>query len=517
MRPRRRDILTAALFAPALLSHPTRAASQKIIKAVPIGDLKVLDPIWSTAYITRNHAYLVWDTLFALDAQNRPQPQMVDHFEVSADKLTYTFTLRRGLLWHDGAKVTAADCTASIRRWAAKDGMGKALMVNTADLAALDESTFRLRLTQPIGFVIDALAKIDSNVPFMMPERLALTDPNTQITEVIGSGPFSFVKQDWVPGVKVVYEKFAAYVPRDEPPSQAAGGKRVKVDRVEMFYTPDSSTAANALLNNEFDLLENPAPDLIPLLKRSADVSVRVNDPLGYQLFMVLNHSRPPFDNLAVRRAVLMATHQTEFMQGSFGDNTPWRECQGVFGCTTEATPDLGWPAFDLDQAKKLLASSGYDGRPAIIMDPTDNVSLHPGALIAAETLRRLGMAVDLQAMDWSTLTVHRAQKSGWDLFVTNATVTGIANPLLDNYAKQCEDAWYGWPCDRHIADLTRAWSLETDPAERDRIQRDLERAHLEQVTLIPVGQFQGNIAVRKTLTGIIPGPALFYWNIDKA
>jgi peptide/nickel transport system substrate-binding protein len=517
MRSSRRTVLTAALFAPALLSHRTRAAAQKIIKAVPIGDLKVLDPIWSTAYITRNHAYMVWDTLFALDAQNRPQPQMVESYQASADGLTYTFTLRPGLLWHDGGKVTATDCTSSIKRWAAKDGMGKALMAVTADLTALDEKTFRLRLIQPVGFVIDALAKIDSNVPFMMPARLAGTDPNIQVTEMIGSGPFRFNKQAWVPGVKVVYDKFADYVPRDEPASQAAGGKRVMVDRVDLHYTPDSSMAAAALITGEFDLLENPAPDLVPLLKRSAGVTVRANDPLGYQLFMALNHLQPPFDNLAVRQAVLMATRQSEFMQGSFGDNTPWRECPNVFGCTMDATPDLGWPAYDLNKAKALLASSGYDGRPVIVMDPTDQVTLHPGALIAADTLRRLGMTVDLQSMDWSTLTVRRAQKTGWNLFVSNSTVTGIATPLLDNYVKQCENAWYGWPCDRHIADLTRAWGLEPDTAVRDRIQRELERAHLEQVTLIPVGQVKAVIALRNTLTGIIPGPALFYWNIDKA
>jgi len=516
MRLSRRTALGTALFAPALLTRPARSASAKIIKAVPIGDLKVLDPIWSTAYITRNHAYLVWDTLFALDAQNRPQPQMVQAFEISPDNRIYTFTLRPGLLWHDGTKVTAADCTASIRRWAAKDGMGKALIAVTADLSPLDDTTFRLTLTQPVGFVIDALGKIDSNVPFMMPERLARTDPNTQITEAIGSGPFRFNKPEWIPGVKVIYDKFTDYVPRDEPPSQAAGGKRVKVDQVELIYTPDSSTAANALINNEFDLLENPSPDLIPLLRKSADISVKANDPLGYQLFMVLNHLQPPFDNRLARQAVLTATRQSEFMQGSFGDNTPWRECPSVFGCTTDATEALGWPTYDLAKAKALLAQSGYDGRPVVIMDPADNASLHPGALIAADTLRGLGMNVDLQAMDWSTLTVHRAQKTGWNLFVTNATVTGINNPLLDNYAKQCEDAWYGWPCDRRIADLTRAWGLETDPAARERIQRDLERAHLEQVTLIPVGQYQSVIAARKSLTGIIPGPALFYWNIDK-
>ena len=230
-----RLLSVAALAALVACVSSGAALAQKkiVIRSVPIGNLKIVDPIWTTAYITRNHAYMVWDTLFSLDADNKPQPQMVDAWSVSDDKLTYTFTLRDGLKWHDGGAVTAADCVQSLKRWGAKDGMGQALMSYTASLAAVDAKTFKLVLKQPIGFVIDALAKIDSNVPFMMPERIAKTDPNEQITEVIGSGPFRFVAEEWVPGSKVVYEKFKDYVPRKEPPSQAAGGKVVYVDRVE--------------------------------------------------------------------------------------------------------------------------------------------------------------------------------------------------------------------------------------------------------------------------------------------
>ena len=271
-------------------------AQKKTIKSVPIGALRIVDPIWTTAYITRNHAYMVWDTLFALDAKNEAQPQMVDTWNVSANKLTYTFTLRPGLLWHDNTPVKAADCVASIRRWGAKDGMGRALLGFTERLEAIDDRSFRLVLRQPIGFVIDALAKIDSNVPFMMPERIAKTDPNTQITEVIGSGPFRFIREEFVPGVKLVYEKFAGYVPRKEPASQAAGGKVVKVDRVESTYMPDSAVAIAALGNGEVDLLESPANDLIRTVVNNPNVVVRPNDPLGYQLFMVINHLHPPFD-----------------------------------------------------------------------------------------------------------------------------------------------------------------------------------------------------------------------------
>ena len=518
----RRALLAASLVAPALTAGGARAAV--VIRSVPIGDLQVLDPIWTTAYITRNHAYMVWDTLFALDAANKPQPQMVDSYEVSGDGTVYTFRLRPSLEWHDGKLVRAADCVASIRRWGAKDGMGRALMAATNGLSSLDDRTFRLTLNRPIGFVIDALGKIDSNVPFMMPERLAQTDPNTQIKEMIGSGPFRFIADEWVPEVKVVYEKFQGYVPRSEPSSQAAGGKVVKVDRVESLYTPDASTATSGLIAGEFDLLESPAPDLIPLLRKSNGVVAEPNDPLGYQLFMVLNHLLPPFDKLPARQALLMAVKQSDFLLATVGDKEPWRECAAAFGCTASGESEmraLGWPAFDVAKATALFASSGYDGRPVVVMDPADNAVLHAPALVAANTLRAIGAKVDLQSIDWSTLVQRRASKSptdqgGWNVFVTNATVTGISNPLLDNFAGNCEQGWYGWPCNPKAVALKDAWARETDPAKRQVIATELERLILDDVTLIPLGQYRSLIAYRNNLKGIIPGPALFYWNVEK-
>ncbi|WP_270934818.1 ABC transporter substrate-binding protein [Falsiroseomonas oryzae] len=528
MRISRRDVIAATVAAPAILSASgRRAAGQaagKVIRSVPIGDLRALDPIWTTAYITRNHGYLVWDTLFALDAQNRPQPQMVGAYDVSGDGRSWTFTLRRGLMWHDDTPVRAADCVASVRRWGARDGMGRALLGVTEDLSALDDTTFRLRLRQPVGFVLEALGKIDSNVPFMMPERLARTDPNAQVTEVIGSGPFRFLRQEWVPGVKVVYEKFARYVPRDEPPSQAAGGKVVRVDRVESIYTPDAATAASGLMTGEFDLLESPAPDLVDRLQRARGVVVAPNDPLGYQLFMVINHLHPPFDKVEARRALMSAVRQQDFMHATVGDRTPSRECAAIFGCGANEPPQheaLGWPRMAPGQAAEALRAAGYDGRPIVVMDPADNATLHPGALLAADALRRIGANVDLQAMDWSALVQRRASREppargGWNVFVTNATITGISNPLLNTFARHCEEAWFGWPCNPRVGELTRAWTFETDAAARQRILKELERLHVEHVTLIPLGQYRSVIAHRASLRGMLPGPALFYWNLEK-
>jgi peptide/nickel transport system substrate-binding protein len=402
--------------------------------------------------------------------------------------------------------------------------MGRALMSVTEDLTPLDDRTFRLRLRQPVGFVLDALGKIDSNVPFMMPERLARTDPNTQVTEAIGSGPFRFVRQEWVPGVKVVYEKFARYVPRDEAPSQAAGGKVVKVDRVESIYTPDAATAANGLMTGEFDLLESPAPDLVQVLQRASGVTVAPNDPLGYQLFIVLNHLHPPFDKVEARRALMTAVRQSDFMIATAGDRIPWRECAAVFGCDADEPAQhdtLGWPAYDPAKGAEMLRAAGYDGRPIVVMDPADNAVLHPGALLTADALRRIGANVDLQAMDWSALVQKRASKEppargGWNVFVTNATITGISNPLLNTFARHCDEAWFGWPCNPRVGELIRAWTFETDSAARNRILKDLERLHIEHVTLVALGQYRSVIAHRTALRGMLPGPALFYWNLEK-
>lgn len=528
MMLRRRNVLQASVLAPLAVTDRWGSAevqTRTVIRAVPEGDLKVLDPIWTTAYITRNHGYKVWDTLFALDEQNRPQPQMVDTYSVSDDQLIYTFRLRANLLWHDGAPVRATDCVASIRRWGARDAMGRALLAETMDLAAIDDNSFRVVFRQRLGFVLDALAKIDSPVPFMMPERLAKTDPFKQITESIGSGPFRFVAAEWVPGVKAVYERFSGYVPRPEPASQAAGGKIAKVDRIELVYLPDASLAADALIKGEIDILESPAPDLLGLLRRSTNVKVEAINPLGSGLFMVINHRQPPFDRKEARQALLWALDQSDFMNATVGDRNPWRECLAMYGCGTSNESQQGtepMAAHDPAKARTLLTASGYDNRPIVVLDPADSAVLHAAALMTAELLRRIGAKVDVQVMDWSTLVQRRTSinppaEGGWNLFVTGATISSISNPLTNNFARNCEERSITGACEPRIVELTRAWSHETIASQRRQIIDSLQRLLIEDVTYVPLGQFQGVIAHRTSLSGLINAPALFYWNIAQA
>src|SRR5579863_860768 len=313
--------MTAIVLAPAAFAQ----SPSKTIKFIPEADLRSLDPIWTTAYITRNHGYMVYDTLFALDENFKPQPQMVDTWKISDDKLTYTFTLRDKLKFHDGQPVRSADCIASLERWMKRDVLGQQMAEAVGEMKAADDKTFSIVLKKPFPLLLEAIGKLSSNVPFIMPERIAKTDANTQITDPTGSGPFKFVKDEWVPGNKAVYVKNPDYVPRKEPPSWAAGGKVAKVDRVEWLYIPDSATAAAAINAGEVDWWQQLPPDLVPLLKKNKDITVANVDPLGSLGIMRFNQLQPPLDNEKMRQAMLYVVNQTDVMTALAGDPKNWK------------------------------------------------------------------------------------------------------------------------------------------------------------------------------------------------
>jgi len=338
--------LAGTLIAGYILAlAPGAALAQTTLRVVMHSDLKIIDPIWTTAYIVRNHGYMVYDTLFAMDAKGEIHPQMVDKHEVSTDKLTYTMTLRDGLLWHDGQPVTAEDCVASIKRWAAKDSLGQKMLSFVKELQVVNPKTFRIVLREQTGLVLQALGKPSSNVPFMMPKRVADTDPNTQISDVTGSGPFVFKKDEWKPGDKAVYVKNAQYKPRHEPPSGLAGGKVVKVDRVEWQAIPDHQTAINALLNNEIDYMEAPPHDLYPVLKKDPAVRLVTLNPLGNQYVFRFNTLHKPFDNAKVRQAVWYAFNQEDFLKAVIGDPQYYKVCKAMFVCGTPLDRRRAWRA----------------------------------------------------------------------------------------------------------------------------------------------------------------------------
>ncbi|WP_375789229.1 ABC transporter substrate-binding protein [Bradyrhizobium sp. Pha-3] len=519
----------ALSFAPQELSFaPQAIAADKTITAVMHSDLRVIDPILTTAYITRDHGYMVYDTLVATDSNFKIQPQMAD-WKVSDDKLTYTFTLRDGLKWHDGTPVTAEDCVASLKRWAKVDGMGQKLMDFTASLEATDAKTITLKLKEPYGLVLDSIGKPSSRVAFMMPKRLAETPPDKPIPEQIGSGPFKFVQAEFQPGVKAVYVKNKDYVPRKEPASWTAGGKVVKVDRVEWVTMADAQTAMNALQSGDIDFLENPSFDTLSILEGDKDLKVETLNKFGFQTLGRMNFLYPPFDNIKVRQAALMAINQKQVLDALVGNPKYYKTCVAFFICDTPFASEVGGETLlkggDMAAAKKALAESGYDGTPVVIMAPGDVTTLKAQPVVVAQQLRDAGFKVDLQATDWQTVVTRRASQKapkdgGWNMFFTNWVSADVSNPIanLSIGGQGKNGGWFGWADDPKIEQLKDAFVRAPSLDEQKKIAADIQKEAYEQVIYIPLGQYQGPSAWRKSLSGVLDGPATpIFWNVDKS
>ncbi len=520
-----RRVLAAGSAALALLAAIPAMAQGKVLRFVQNGNLTILDPIWTTAYVTRDHGYMIYDTLFSTDANNAVQPQMVDKYEVSSDKLLWTFTLRDGLEWHDGKPVTAEDCVASLKRWGARDPMGQKLMDFVAELKPVNDKTFTLRLKEPYGLVLDTLGKPSSNVPFMMPKRIADTDPFKQIDSQIGSGPFIYVTADSKPGEKHVYIKNPKYKPRPEPASALAGGKVVKVDRVEFVDMSDPTQQVNALIAGEIDMVEQVPHDLIPLLKKDKGVQTVNWNPLGQQFVLRMNHLTKPFDNPKIRLAALYSMRQEDYLKATVGDSEYYKVCTAAFVCGTpngfEIKGDLLVKP-DFEKSKALLKEAGYDGSPVVLMHSTTLPTLTNMAPVTKSLLEQGGFKVDMQSMDWQTVVSRRAKKDpadkgGWSAFHTYAIAADILNPIAANFTVANGDkAWFGWPNDPEMEKLRDAYAKETDPAKSKELAHAVQNRALETAQYAWLGQWYGPGAVRSNVVGWLQAPVTVLWNIEK-
>lgn len=516
----------AALLALGAATAPQAQAQPKptTLRMVPHADLKTLDPLFNTAYITRNHGYMVFDTLFAQDSHGQPKPQMVQSWTTSPDGKSWTFTLRPGLKFNDGTPVTAEDCVASLQRWAKKDTLGQAMMAAGAELAATSADTFTLTLKQPFGLVLDALAKPSGMPPFILPKRLALTDPNTQVTEMVGSGPFLFKRDEWVPGNKVVYVKNPAYVPRAEPADGLAGGKVAKVDRVEWIYIPDGNTATAALMNGEVDMIEQTTPDFLPVLESNPDITLSTS--VASQGMVIVNSLHPPFDKPQARQALYYLVNQKE-MVSAIGYPEKYRVdyCPTLYICGSPLATDAGAAPYaktDLARAKQLLQEAGYQGEKVVLLYPTDHISA-PAVMVMAQNMKKAGINVDLQSMDWASLAARRLKKDppaqgGWNVFLTWGgyfdASTPVTNPWL---SAACGNSLPGWPCDKELDTLRTQWIQETDAAKRKEIAAQLQARAYQTVPYVMWGEFKPVSAVRGLKhTELMKTGIPVMWNVEK-
>ncbi len=518
----------AAVAVSLLVASLPALAQNTVLRVVPHSNLAILDPIWTTAYMSRNHGYMIYDTLFGTDEHAKIKPQMVESWTESTDHRLWTFKLRKGLEFHDGKPVTGEDVIASLQRWGKRDAMGQALFTFVQRMDSPTPDTFRIFLGEACGFVLEALGKPSSNVPFIMPKRVADTDAFKQIDDYTGSGPYVFKKDEFKPGDKAVYTKFAKYVPRSEPPSGTAGGKQVYIDRVEWnLALRDAQAQVNALQKGEVDIIEALGFDFYEAAKTNPDIQLPKYANLGLQYMARFNHLHKPFDNAKVRQAAIAAMSQEPFLRASVGVKELYKTCPSMFICGTPYGSLAGselQSKSSMKKAQELLKASGYDGTPIVIMKPTDLASIQKLPDVAAQLLRQAGFKVDLQAMDWQTLVGRRAKKDpldkgGWSMFLTAWNVfdvwSPIANPTMDTRGEK--SGWFGWASDDKMVELRNQFMRATDEPTKKKLADLMHARAFEIGTHAPLGEFNQPMAARKNISGFFITNGNIYWNLKKS
>ncbi len=504
------------------------AQNARVLRFIPQANLSSLDAVAGTQYVVRNAALMVWETLYGVDSTNTPRPQMAESHEVNADFTVWSFTLRPGLKFHDGEPVLSKDVVASLKRWMVRDTMGQQILARLDALEAIDDRTVRFRLNRPFSKMLFAVGKSNAPVALIMPERIAKTDPFQLIKEYVGSGPMKFNTAEWVPGSKAIFEKFDGYNPRPEVGDWLSGGKRMNFDRIEWIIIPDAATAGAALQNGEVDWWENPIADLVPLLKRNRNLNVDIGDPLGNIGSFRINHLNAPFNDVRVRRAVMMALSQTDYMQAVAGDDTNlWKTCPSFFtpgsAMYTEEGGEILKGPRDYEGAKKLLKEAGYNGEKIRLIVATDVAITKAEGDVTADLLQKIGMNVDYVATDWGTTGTIRAKKDpvdkgGWNIFHTWHAGADCINPAPYTALDAGGDkAWFGWPKSDAVQKGISDWYAAPDAAAEKKAIVDINKASFDNVTYIPTGFFLQYTAWRKNVSGIVKSPFPVFWGVQKS
>ncbi len=526
---RRMFLGTAAAVAASSAALPRiaigQAAGARTLRLVPHANLTLLDPIFTTALVTVSHGWAVYDALFAINSKFEIRPQMADGFTVSDDGRTYLIKLRDGLKFHNGEPVRAQDAAPSLARWAKRDSLGVTVGGFVDDWGVQDDRTLKITLKQKLPIFMQAIASGGASMPFIVPEHVAKSDPFKQNIDTTGSGPLKFVKSEFVPGSLVVYEKNTAYVPRQEPADWTSGGKVMHFDRVEWKVIPDAATASAALQNGEVDWYEQVHPDLVAPLRKNPNIVIGSANPTGFNGVMRFNHLHPPFNNLAIRRAIMMAVNQDDHMTAiTGGDATAFKTCKAMLPCGTTYSRETGGPFMqgNLDKARAMLKDAGYKGEKVVVISPSDFPTIGPLGEVTNDILTKLGMNVEFVSTDWGTVTQRRSskepvEKGGWSIlhtwFPSNIAGTPVEQLFIRGLG---QSGWFGWYGDEEMEKRVQAWLVAPDPAAAQAAADAVQARAFDQVPYVPVGQFQIRTARRKNLQGQIEGAAAYMWNVRR-
>ncbi len=524
----RRQTLAAAAAVIAAPHLGRAQAQQRPFRFVVNVGLQNLDPIAGPSFVTRNFGYLVFDTLVALDGQGRYRPQMLEGWEVSADKLSWSFKLRDGLAFHDGTRVTPEDVIASLKRWGARDTIGRRLMAATAELVADGPQGFKLTLSRPFGGVLEALGKPSVHAPMIMPARIAsVTPPTQQVQEIVGSGPFIFQRSEWVPGDRASFRRNEKYVPRNEPADGLAGGKIPKFDRVEMLSMPEVAVRYAALTRGEVDYLEYAPVDLIPRMQRDRNLTFAKAGGRAELIYAVsINHFQAPMDNVLIRRAIQQCLDRNDVLGGAgFGNELGRPDCTSMLMCgapfeSTAGSDIIGNPS--IAKAKALLAEAGYKNEKIVLLHPLDSPLLNPFGSVLIERMKQAGFNVDVQGLEWSAIAQRWFQRNpldqgGWSVIPVVYTGFDMSDPLSNlGIGYNCTGSQPWGYCDQRITPVLDRFEAESDPDKRKALAAELQKLATEDATFPIAGQFRSPAVWRSELKGVIDFGFPVIWNIER-
>jgi peptide/nickel transport system substrate-binding protein len=498
----------------------------KTLRVVPSADVAELDPTRAANQIGRIYSQMVFDTLYALDDALAPQPMMVEKETISADRLTYTFTLRPNLRFHDASPVTARDVVASINHWMSGSSNGGVLKSRLKSMTVVDPRTLSLTLDQPFGMVEFLLGGAGAPIAGVMRAADAERDPAKALTNPIGSGPFRYVAGERVSGHRVVFERNPDYPARAEPPSGSAGGRIVKVERVVWEIIPDPTTAANAMVKGEVDFWDTVTPDMVPYLKQHG-INVRRTASLPAVAWIRPNFDIPPFNDPRARQALALLVDQKEIMEAVAGDS-PWTTCYSFSVCGSQLGTEIGSDSYrktDTARARQLLAEAGYKGERVVIAATPQLATINIISQIMAQRLREAGVNIDLQMGDWTTVyqrinTRNLPADKQWNLTASYSMGATMFSPLtnnsLDTTCGPNATSRMGFPCDPEAVLLREAALAAPDEAARKASFAALNAHMWRFIPYIPAGQFDQQNAYGANISGVLGGYVISYWNIEK-
>ena len=439
---------------------------------------------------------------------------MVGDWSISPDGLTYTFTLREGLMYHDGRPVTAAPVVASIQRWAGKALGGRAIFDPfVVSMQALDDTTFQIVLSEPIGLILPTIASQRLPVLTVQTSEDAALHYLDHAPNTIGSGPFTLVS--WEPGNTLIWDRWDGYVPRNEPTSGWAGSKFVMVDRVENVFVVDPNTRAALLESGEVDLVHQLPVDLFPSMDANLEVTTFF-DPHANTNQLRFNHLWPPTSNKLFRQAMALAIDQAEYVAAM--QPIPFaRECYSIWGCGTalETTTDADrfLSRVDLTGAQELLAASGYAGEVVVLMAAANFTEILNAGIVSNAVLARLGVNVDFQQMDWTAMAEKRNVRArpdagGWSMFHTWSSAREPHDSLFFN------PQWAGWYENPVVEQLKQDYLRAPDLAERRAIAKQLQIIFMDEFPSIIVGEHYGYSGMRAGVRDFINTPIHVFWRV---